>query len=457
MKRATFHVGWLVPYTPTPLALGVFYWLGHTRYMAKTPFWVLGTLLVAGAILNAGALVWTRDRSPRLRMHVRSAVAALTTTAFVYATGWGPMLVIGYALGIADVITMENGNDDAWLAATMWTALGVATGEVLVGAHLAPSLIDRGVSHVVALGGLLCAAILLRLFAISTRAAHDARAEVEKSEARFRSLVQHAQDVIAVLDVEGTVVYVSPAVEHLLGFTPEDCEGRPVGEILRESEYGSGLAALHEALGGFGNAPFKVETEVQHRSGSPRIIEVTMTRLEDTLLAANIHDLTERRLLENELRHQANTDALTGLMNRAAITLRLEHVLTREIVTALFIDLDGFKQVNDRLGHERGDAVLVEAAARLQTALGSPSMIGRLGGDEFLAILPSTEQLVASVTADAILASLNAPWPEAAAITASIGIATSQPGESAEALLHRADTAMYEAKRRGRARWRAAA
>lgn len=450
-------MGWLLPYAPTPLALGVFWWLGHTRFMANTPFYVLGALLVAGAVLNATALVWTRNRSPRVRAHVRSAVAALTTTAFVYATGWGPMLIIGYALGIADVITSENGSDDAWLAATMWTALGVATGEVLVGVHLAPSLIDRSVSHVVALGGLLCAAILLRLFAISTRAAHEARHEVEKSEERFRTLVQYAQDVIAVLDLEGRVEYVSPAIERLLGLAPEDCQGTLISEILQEPEWGSGLAALHERLGNPDDSLFKMEAAVQHRSGSPRVIEVTMTRLGDTLLAANIHDLTERRALETELRHQATTDALTGLMNRAAVTLRLEQVLTREVTTALFIDLDGFKQVNDRLGHERGDAVLVEAAARLLTALGSPTTIGRLGGDEFLAILPSTEQLVASVTADAILEALGAPWPEDAAITASIGIATSRSGESAEELLHRADTAMYEAKRRGRARWRAAA
>jgi diguanylate cyclase (GGDEF)-like protein/PAS domain S-box-containing protein len=450
-----FHVGWLVPYAPTPLALGVFYWLGHTRFMAKTPFWLLVVLLVAGGIGNAGALVWTRQRSRRVRVHVRSAMAALTTTAFIYATGWGAMLVIGYALGIADVITSEDG--DAWLAATLWTALGVGTGEALVAAHLAPSLIDRGIGHVVALGGFMCAAVLLRLFAISTRAAHDARCAVEESEHRFRSLVQHAQDVIAVLDLDGTIVYVSPAIERLLGYTPRDCEGQPIGEVLRDERRGSQLAPLSEILSDSQRGPFKLEAQVPHRSGSPRIIEVTMTMLDGSLIAANIHDLTERRLLEDELRYQANTDALTGLMNRAAITHQLEQVLAREVTTVLFIDLDGFKQVNDRLGHERGDAVLVEAAARLETSLGHAAMVGRLGGDEFLAILPSTGQLIASSTADSILAALNAPWPEEAAITASIGIATSGPAECAEDLMHRADTAMYEAKRRGRARWRAAA
>jgi diguanylate cyclase (GGDEF)-like protein/PAS domain S-box-containing protein len=250
---------------------------------------------------------------------------------------------------------------------------------------------------------------------------------------------------------------VSPAVQRLLGYAPEDCIGHPIGEILSDARRGSQLDRLAERLEECRAEPFKLEAEVPHRSGSPRIIEVTLTRLNDSSIAANIHDLTERRALEGELRYQANTDALTGLMNRAAITSQLEGVLTREIATALFIDLDGFKQVNDRLGHERGDAVLIEAAARLATSLGHSAMIGRLGGDEFLAILPSTEQLVASVTADAILGALNAPWPEEAAITASIGIATSQPGETAEDLLHRADTAMYEAKRRGRARWRAAA
>ncbi len=454
MKRAKFHVGWLLPYAPTPLALGVFYWLGHTPYMAKTPFWLLVALLVVGAICNASVLVWTKHRSQPVRAHVRSAVAALTTTAFVYATGWGPMLIVGYALGIADVITQEDG--ESWLPATMWTALGVATGEVLVAAGIAPTLIAPGLSHVVALGGLLCTAILLRLFAASTRAARDARLEVEVREDRFKSLVQHAQDVITVLDLDGHIGYVSPAIEELLGYTPEDCEGRHISEVLGEPEWGTRLAELHERLT-TQSAPFRMEAEVRHRSGSPRVIEVTLTRLSDTLLAGNIHDLTERRALEDELRYQANTDALTGLMNRAAITAQLDKVLGREIATALFIDLDGFKQVNDRLGHERGDAVLVEAAARLATSLGHTAMIGRLGGDEFLAILPSTEQLVATATADTILAALNAPWPEEAAITASIGIATSYEGEPAEELLHRADTAMYEAKRRGRARWRAAA
>jgi diguanylate cyclase (GGDEF)-like protein len=144
------------------------------------------------------------------------------------------------------------------------------------------------------------------------------------------------------------------------------------------------------------------------------------------------------------------------LPNRASITGSLDTAVQCDHPAVMFVDLDGFKEVNDRLGHERGDAVLIEAADRIATSLGPTGRVGRLGGDEFLIVLPglSPQELVA--IADRILLSLREPWPEGGGITASIGIASASAHESADHLLDRADRAMYDAKNNGRCRWRAA-
>ena len=162
------------------------------------------------------------------------------------------------------------------------------------------------------------------------------------------------------------------------------------------------------------------------------------------------------KVAQDELRHQANTDALTGLPNRSSITASLDEALTDRRAAVMFVDLDGFKEVNDRLGHERGDAVLIEAAERIDTSLGLVGRVGRLGGDEFLVVLPGLSHHELVAMADRILVSLSEPWPEGGAISASIGIASAAPHETADHLLNRADTAMYEAKNNGRARWRTA-
>jgi diguanylate cyclase (GGDEF)-like protein len=162
------------------------------------------------------------------------------------------------------------------------------------------------------------------------------------------------------------------------------------------------------------------------------------------------------KVAQDELRHQANTDALTGLPNRASITEALEAAVAHRDAAVMFVDLDGFKEVNDRLGHERGDAVLVEAADRIATSLGCAGTVGRLGGDEFLVVLPAGSDRELVAIADRILLSLQEPWDEGNAISASIGIAHAVPNESADHLLDRADHAMYDAKSCGRARWRTA-
>ncbi|MGZ6995766.1 MAG: diguanylate cyclase domain-containing protein [Acidimicrobiia bacterium] len=321
----------VLPYLPTPAALLIFWYLNREHLIASRPYWEYVVLLVGCGLANLAALLTTRNVSPRLRIHVRAGLAAISTTLIVYATGWGSMIIIGYALGIADVIHSDGAR--AWGPATLWTATGVTAGQIAIAVGIAPTMLPVDIGNAVAFGNFICVVIVLRMFALASQAAMCA---------------------------------------------------------------------------------------------------------------------------QDELRHQANTDALTGLPNRASITGTLESHLADQRAAVMFVDLDGFKEVNDRLGHERGDAVLVEAADRIATSLGRTGRVGRLGGDEFLVVLPllSDRELVA--IADRILLSLREPWAEGGAISASIGIATAVAHETADHLLDRADAAMYDAKNCGRSRWRTA-
>jgi diguanylate cyclase (GGDEF)-like protein len=166
--------------------------------------------------------------------------------------------------------------------------------------------------------------------------------------------------------------------------------------------------------------------------------------------------VTEQRALEAQLQHRANVDQLTGLPNRAALIQQLSQ-RERVDVTVLFIDLDGFKEVNDSLGHEQGDRVLSDVASRIASAVRTGVTVGRLGGDEFLAIMQGAHTLAAQVVAERIIAGIvqvgsGTKFP----LSASVGIATGTPDESAEKILRRADHAMYQAKAAGPGRIRVA-
>ena len=175
--------------------------------------------------------------------------------------------------------------------------------------------------------------------------------------------------------------------------------------------------------------------------------------------SALIHDITERRRLEDELRHQAFHDSLTGLANRALFADRLGHALERRtegFVGVLFFDVDDFKLVNDGLGHAAGDALLIEVARRLGELLRGGDTAARLGGDEFAVLLEQTTELEATNVADHIVSSFQAPFAVAGhqvSSRASIGISLGQPGSDATALLREADAAMYTAKGRGKGVW----
>ena len=170
--------------------------------------------------------------------------------------------------------------------------------------------------------------------------------------------------------------------------------------------------------------------------------------------------LEQRDALENQLKHLAFHDSLTGVANRALFDDRLEHAVSRsnrsnEALTVLFIDLDAFKSVNDRLGHAAGDAVLVEVAGRLEACLRQTDTLARFGGDEFAILIDgdgppgatAVRSRIEAAMADAVVVG-----EEALEIRASVGIGTSRPGCTASELLAEADAAMYEAKDPGGAR-----
>lgn len=154
------------------------------------------------------------------------------------------------------------------------------------------------------------------------------------------------------------------------------------------------------------------------------------------------------------LRERAMTDALTGVANRAAFTAALESALADESlchVSVLFVDMDEFKEINDRLGHEAGDQVLREVATRLRRASRPGDLCGRLGGDEFAVLLPGADARAAEAVAQRVAAAVRAPLRRAGDVvvemSASVGCATAPTGTGPDVLLRRADAAMYDAKR----------
>ena len=170
----------------------------------------------------------------------------------------------------------------------------------------------------------------------------------------------------------------------------------------------------------------------------------------------NFREVTDRKLFEDELRRQARTDALTGLLNRAAFAERLRAATGSTDApppAVLYVDVDDFKAVNDTLGHAAGDELLVTVAARLTADVRGEDVVARLGGDEFAVLLTDADGERLRDVADRLLTSLRSPIALSSttiSVTASIGGALGVAGDDAERLLHRADTAMYDAKRAGK-------
>jgi diguanylate cyclase (GGDEF)-like protein/PAS domain S-box-containing protein len=321
---------------------------------------------------------------------------------------------------------------------------------------------ERAFSRLVVLGitlGVLGAMVAIGMALLLRRTA-------AQRSAQFRSLVHNGSDLITVVDPEGMIRYQSPSAERLVGSTSEELVGTRYLNLVDVQDVGNVRAVLEDLTGETG-ATATAEYRVRHVDGSSRFVESIVTnRLDDQNvkgLVLNTRDVTDRKILEDELAHQAFHDSLTGLSNRAVFRDRVDHALARTArsglaVSVLLLDLDGFKMINDSLGHDAGDELLVAVGGRLQACARSSDTVARLGGDEFVILLEDEgNQTRATAVADRLLRQLMEPFQvrgREVFVRASIGIAIGADSSSTpDELIRNADTAMYEAKSAGKGRY----
>ena len=262
----------------------------------------------------------------------------------------------------------------------------------------------------------------------------------------------------------GTMRFVSPSASRVFGYEPAALLGRPIATLLHPADRDRATQLFAEVVAGPGVIG-PVEWRFRQADGSWLHAEILATNLlgDPTVrgIVLNTRDVSERKRLEEQLTHQAFHDPLTGLANRALFRDRVSHALALaqrqgHPITVLFLDLDDFKRVNDSLGHAEGDRLLIAAAERFQSCARAADTVSRLGGDEFAILI---EHVAGSDGRAELLQRLEEAmtYPFALSgnqvqVSASIGVATASPGDTADDLLRNADVAMYAAKRRGKGR-----
>jgi diguanylate cyclase (GGDEF)-like protein/PAS domain S-box-containing protein len=347
-------------------------------------------------------------------------------------------------------------------------ALTVATDVALSTGRLEGFLVWNGLGIVAALFARQLVAMLdnvslARNLEIRVR---DRTAELSASEERFRSLVQNTSDVIAVISPQTVLSYAAGSVERYLGAAPASLVGSDLLRFVHAEDQPRFQASIAEAIN-HPRAPVAVECRVSGKNGNWSSLEFLITNLlsEPSVagIVLNARDVTERKRLENQLSHQAFHDPLTGLANRALFQDRVEHALRRsrrlnEPLAVLFMDLDGFKAVNDSAGHAAGDELLHEFAERLTGWARPGDTVARLGGDEFAVLIEGlVEPKEAESFARRVIERSRDPYLREGRkllVGISIGIAVrSDPEDTADVLLRNADVAMYIAKARGKGRY----
>ena len=287
---------------------------------------------------------------------------------------------------------------------------------------------------------------------------------------RFERALEHAAIGMALVSPEGRWLKANGALCHLVGYKEEELLAKRFQDFTYPEDLDADIEHLEQMLRGE-TPSYQVEKRFLHKEGHVVWVLQSVSLVRDGAGGASrfilmIHDITERKRLERRRTHLAYHDPLTGLSNRSLFREQLEGALIeaerrRDYLAILYLDLDGFKAVNDCLGHEAGDLLLAAIARRLESSIKfGEETIARLGGDKFCVLL---EDVASADAAVSIAESVKEALKEAftindhliSSVTVSIGIAVKAPGESKKArqLLQEADAAMHVAKKKGKDRY----
>ncbi len=285
--------------------------------------------------------------------------------------------------------------------------------------------------------------------------------ELDDRSKWLESILDAIRDAVWVLDREERIVFANRSFAFSTGFRMEELLGKHITVVLPEDQLQRARQVNRSHIRGEA-PPAPYELEVRARDGRIIPIEVHINPVRQGGRVVGLigvsRDISERRRLQHQLAQMARTDPLTGVLNRRAFMEEVEREMVRsrregKPCALLFIDLDGFKEVNDQLGHRAGDQLLRTVVERVRQAVRQPDVVGRLGGDEFGVLLPDTDGRGAAVVASRILDTLECPvllFGQGVPAVASVGVALfPDHANDAEELLARADVAMYKAKAEG--------
>ncbi|WP_250038077.1 sensor domain-containing diguanylate cyclase [Paractinoplanes maris] len=274
-----------------------------------------------------------------------------------------------------------------------------------------------------------------------------------RADERFQALFQHAPDLVSVLGADGTIDYSSPSAATVLGYPEGRLVGTSVFDLVHpddqpymRGQFARLLINRDELL--------RLQCRVRSAAGDYRWFEFTasnqMTNPSLHGIVINARDISENRAYQERLAHEAEHDALTGLPNRRRMQDALGTSLREQPVAVLFVDLDGFKPVNDAHGHEAGDDLLRQVAARLTGCVREQDVLARVGGDEFVILMPGVIGPADSEAMSArIRESIAAPFVVGGSpvrIGASVGVHLAAGSTDPDEALRAADHAMYAVK-----------
>ncbi len=287
--------------------------------------------------------------------------------------------------------------------------------------------------------------------------------QLAKKDKQLSALTSNSHDIVGIMNKNGKIIYTNPAFERVLGYTVPEALNSNIQDYIDQDDLKIERSLLKKIIEN-PDESVRHETRFKNKDGSFRWCEVVFSNyLEDQYIQGivfNIRDYTKQKEANDIIKHLANFDYLTGLPNRRYFESQLEKTLqiakeNNEKVAIISIDLDGFKQINDNYGHETGDILLKLAGQRISCAFNEKGFIGRIGGDEFIGFIPKCNNKdFLYKFAESLKRSFENPFiihDNKIDITASIGISLfPESGEDMRTLLRNADTAMYEAKKKGK-------